>query len=122
MVTANVVSLYSSIPHDIGLEALRRTLDDRVNKKIGTEDLIKMAEFVLKNNYFEFNGKVKQDLSGTAIGTSFAPPCACIFMDQVKTEFLESQVYKPFVWFRYLDDVFFIWTYGQEKLSYFQRT
>ena len=81
MVTANVVSLYPSILHDIGLEALRRTLDDRVNKKIGTEDLIKMAEFVLKNNYFEFNGKVKQDLSGTAIGTNFAPPCACIFMD-----------------------------------------
>ena len=81
-----------------------------------------MAEFVLKNNYFEFNGKVKQDLSGTAIGTNFAPPCACIFMDQVKTEFLESQVYKPLVWFRYLDDVFFIWTYGQEKLSYFQKT
>ena len=78
-----------SIPHNAGLEALRRTLDDRVNKKIGTEDLIKMAEFVLKSNYFEFNGKVKQQLSGTAIGTKFAPPYPCVFMDQVETEFLE---------------------------------
>ena len=50
MVTADVVGLYPSIPHNVGLEALRRTLNDRVNKKIGTEDLIKMAEFVLKNN------------------------------------------------------------------------
>ena len=35
-------------------------------------------------------------------------------MDQVETKFLESQVYKPLVWFRYIDDVFFIWALGQE--------
>ena len=34
-----VVSIQVSIL-DVGLEALRRTLDDRVNKKIGTNDLI----------------------------------------------------------------------------------
>ena len=45
-------------------------LVDGVNKKIGTEDLIKMAEFVLKNNYFEFNGKVKQQLSRTTMEPS----------------------------------------------------
>ena len=77
MVTADVVSLYSSIPH-VWLEALRRTFDGRVNKKIDTENLIKMVDFVLKNNYFEFNGKVKQQLSGTAIGTKFASPYPCI--------------------------------------------
>ena len=60
MVTADVAGLYPSIPHDIGLEALRRTLDDWVNKKIGTEDLFEIVEFVLKNNCFEFNGNVKQ--------------------------------------------------------------
>ena len=60
MVTADVAGLYPSIPHDIGLEALRRTLDDWVNKKIGTEDLFEIVEFVLKNNCFECNGNVKQ--------------------------------------------------------------
>ena len=78
-----------------------------------------MAEFALKNNFFEFNGKVKQQLSGTAIRTKFAPPYVFIFMDQVETEFLESHVYKPLVWFRYIDDVFFILTDGQEKLRLF---
>ena len=71
---------------------------------------------ILKNKYFEFNGKVKQQLSGAAIGTTFAPPYACIFKDQVEAEFLESQVYKPLVWCRYIDNVFFIWIHGQEKL------
>ena len=47
------------------------------------------------------------------------PPNACIFVDQVETEFLESQVYKPLIWFQYIDDVFFIWTHCQEKLRLF---
>ena len=73
----------------------------------------------MKNNYFEFKGKVKQQLSGTAIGTKFALSCTFIFMDHVGTVFLESQVYKPLVWFLYIDDVFFIWTHDQEKLWLF---
>ena len=53
---------------------------------------MRMAEFVLKNNYFEFNGQVKQQTSGTAIGTKFAPTYASIFMDNVEGKFLETQL------------------------------
>ena len=60
LVTADVVGLYPSIPHDSGLKALRNILDKKKNQNISTVDLIKMTEFVLRNNYFEFNGKVKQ--------------------------------------------------------------
>ena len=49
-----------------------------------------MADFVLKNNFFEFNGAVKRQQSAAAIGTKFVPPYACIFMDEVETEFLKS--------------------------------
>ena len=119
IVTADFVGLYPSIPHDDGLEALRKALDNRENKKISTDDLTKMTEFVLKNNYFEFNGKVKKQISGTAIGTKFAPPYACIFMDQNDTEFLKTQKHKPLILFCYIDDVFFIWTHGKETLGLF---
>ena len=84
-------------------------------KRFQQRDLVKMAKFVLKTNYFEFNGKVKQQISGTVIGTKFVPLYACIFMDEVETSFLETQEMKPLVWLRYIDDVFFIWTHGQEK-------
>ena len=59
LVTADVVGLYPSIPHEVGLRALKEVLDRREEKKISTEDLVKMAEFMLKNNYLEFNGQVK---------------------------------------------------------------
>ena len=108
LVTADVVGLYPSIPHEAGLNALRETLESRENKFIKTEDLIKMASFVLKNNIFEFNGKVKQQISGTAIGTKFAPAYACIFMDKIENDFHKTQQNTPLVWYRFIDDVFFI--------------
>ena len=100
LVTAYVVGLYPSIPHEAGLKALEKILNNRTNNKnVSTEDLVKRAKFVLKSNYFEFNGKVKQQILGTAIGTKFAPPYTCIFMDEVETSFLETQEMKPLVWF-----------------------
>ena len=78
-----------------------------------------MTEFVLKNNYFKFNGQVKQQISGTAIGIKFAPTYVCIFMDDVESKFLKTQSLQPLIWFRYIDDVFFIWTHGEEKLQLF---
>ena len=116
LVTADVVGLNPSIPHEAGLSVLREALDKRTRKKIPTENLIKMAEFVLKNNIFEFDTEVYQQISGTAIGTKFAPPYACIFMDQLETKFLENQNLKPLVWFHYIDVIFFIWTHGEENL------
>ena len=95
LVTADIVGLYHSIPHEAGLKALREALHNRENKQIPTEKFLKMAEFVLKNNYFEFNGKVKKQLSGTAIGTTFAPTYTSIFMDKPESDFQKSQELTP---------------------------
>ena len=67
------MGLYTSIPHKAGLKALKNALHKGKQKHIPTEKLISMAEFLLKNNFFEFNGSVKQQVSGTAIGTKCEP-------------------------------------------------
>ena len=41
LVTADVVGLYPSIPHEAGLRALKEILNRREDKKISTEDLKK---------------------------------------------------------------------------------
>ena len=108
LATADMVGLYSSIPHQAGLEALREALDKRKTHKVPPGKLVKMAEFVFKNNYFQFSHRVYQNISGTAIGTKISPPYACIFIDQVENKFLKTQKFQPLVWFRYIDDIFFI--------------
>ena len=114
LVTADVTGLYLCIPHVAGLKAL----DGSENKSVLTKKLLKM-EFVLKNNVFEFNGTVKKLISRTAIGTKCAPNYAWIFMGVFETSFIKSQE-KPLVWFRYIDDICFIWTHGEDKLKHFR--
>ena len=75
-----------------------------------------MAEIVLKNHYFEFNEKAYKQITGTAIGTKFTLPYACIFMDEIETSFFKTQL-RPFIWLRYIDDIFFIWTPGEVFLK-----
>ena len=47
MVTADVVGLYPFTPHDAGLEAVRKVLDNQENKNISTDNLNKVIELVL---------------------------------------------------------------------------
>ena len=101
LVTADVVGLYPSIPHSAGWNSLKKALEKQVNKQIPTSDLVKMEEFVLSNNYFEFSEKVYQQISEAAIGRKFSPPYECIYMDEVETEFLQTQRSKPLVWLRF---------------------
>ena len=68
---------------------------------------MKITELALKNNYFEFNGQIKQKISGPTI-TKFAPTYASIFMGDVESKFLQTQLLQPLIWFRYIYDVFFI--------------
>ena len=108
MVTADVFRLYPIVRHNVGLEALRKTLDERVNKKMVLRTLLKWQNLFWKITTLNLMVKLNNNFLVTAIGSKFAPPYACIFMEKVEIEFLESQVYKLLIWFRYIDDVFFI--------------
>ena len=78
-----IFSLRSLLPHSEGLDTLKKQYENYPNKKVSTEDIVKMADFILKNNLFEFDSKFYKQISETAIGTKFAPLYACIFMDHI---------------------------------------
>lgn len=84
---------------------------------MSTEDLVNMLHFVLENNHVKFNGDIEKQIPGTAISTNFALPYVCIFMDKLKIKFLQSQRLQPLVWFRYINEIFFIWTHDEDKLE-----
>ena len=80
-----------------------------------------MAEFVFINNYFEFRQKVFHQIFRTTIGTKFAPPYVCIFMGKFEVDILKTQKLQPFVQFRCIDDVFFVWAHGKEEPESFMK-
>ena len=56
----DVVRMYPDILHNAGLKALNNMLEEREHNAASTDDLFKMARFVLENNYIEFNSVVKK--------------------------------------------------------------
>ena len=40
-------------------------------------------------------------------------------MDRIENKLLDSEIVKPWLWLRYIDDIFFIWTEGEDKLQGF---
>ena len=55
----------------------------------------------------------------TAIGTKMAPSYAILFMSKLEEKLLETFSLKPTVWWRYIDDIFFLWDHGEESLKDF---
>ena len=66
--------------------------------------------------------KLKNKFLVLLLVPSLPPPYPCLFMDKIETTFLETLELQPLVWFRYIDDIFFIWTYGEQKVQTFLRS
>ena len=67
---------------------------------------------------FTFNGDHYLQIGGTTIGTSPAN-YANLFMARFETKTLENWPLKPIIWLRFIDDIFMIWTHGENKLLEF---
>ena len=117
LVSFDVVGLYSNIPHEEGLEALEFYLEQREDKTVTTQSMLDLARVVLENNYFGFGEEVFHQVLGTAMGTKFAPKYANMFMGRLEERILESLPFKPYTWWRFLDDIFCIWTGTPEQLQ-----
>ena len=104
----DVVGLYLNIPHEEGLYALRERLNERMEKHVSSDTLCDLAEDVLKSNFLKFDKKTVKQKRGTAIGTKFAPPYSILFMAELEEEILRKAEFKPYLWWRYIDDIFFL--------------
>ena len=71
------------------------------------------------NNYFCFAHSTFQQIKGTAMGAAFSPTIANIFMSIIMRTFLHTQVIKPLLLTRYIDDIFLIWTNTERELYSF---
>ena len=103
--TVDVVGHYPNFPHGESLEVMHKALDTRQNLSISPESLVSLGKLVLDSNVFEFNGKMYKQKLGMAIGTKFAPAYAKLFMPSLEEDMLNSCEVKPWVWYRYIDDV-----------------
>ncbi|XP_071145079.1 uncharacterized protein [Mytilus edulis] len=119
LVSLDVTSLYTNIPHDEGIEACREVWNSRNTLHPPTECLIQLLTLVLKCNNFTFNGEHFLQVNGTAMGTKMAPSYANIFMGKLEQRILNSFLYQPLSWFRFIDDIDMKWDNTEQELELF---
>ena len=119
IVTLDVSSLYINIPNHEGILAVAKHLRRDPEKQKTDPHLLKLLELVLHSMSFNFNGNHYLQTGGTAMATAAAPNYANIFMDRFETKALENWPLKPLLWLRFIDDIFMIWTHGEDKLQEF---
>ena len=78
---------------------------------------------ILKSNAFRFGNEYYRQITGTAMGTPMAPNYANLFMNNFEQNLLRDYSQEtglsPLVWFRFIDDIFFIWTGNKDSLDHF---
>jgi hypothetical protein len=83
---------------------------------------LKLAQFVLENNYVECKGIEGAFLQkiGTAMGTSFSVTYAIIFMIWLETRIINEFQQHIVLYTRYIDDIFLIWSCSAAELCRFR--
>ena len=104
------------------MSVLRKRLNERGKKDVSTDTLVELTKLVLKSSIFNFSKRTLKQKRGTAVGTKFAQPYIILFMAELEEKILEIVDNKSYLWWRYIDDIFFIWEHGEEKLRDFVQT
>ena len=119
LATLYVTSLYTNIPNHEGILAVADHLRTDPTKGPIANYILDLLKLVLHNMYFEFNDEFFLQIGGAAMGTSLAPNYANLFMDRFETKALNNYHLKPLIWKRFIDDIFLIWTHGEDSFKDF---
>lgn len=123
LVTADVTSLYTNIPHDEGITTILTAIDEHRHLTptfTPDNEIIKLIlTFILKRNYFDFMDKHYKQTQGTAMGTKMAPPYANIYMSYFEKPLINTYTHNILLWKRYIDDILFLWRGTKQSLDQF---
>jgi hypothetical protein len=104
LLTADVTSLYPSIPTEAGIAATRRTCEEFEFMLPHLKFIIDLLTWVLNNSYMIFNNIIYKQIKGTAMGTPIAVCYANFFLYQLEKPIMYLCPYYR----RYIDDIFAI--------------
>ncbi|CAF0803632.1 unnamed protein product [Adineta steineri] len=105
----DVTDLYTMIPQEGGVTAIKRLMETSNLKQIDgvkKEIILALTRFVMTNNYFYFDGSYYKQIRGGAMGSPLTLTIANTYM-----YFVERPVFKwahrtCSLYFRYIDDLF----------------
>ena len=122
--TLDVTSLYTNVPLLGAKRAVAKGMSSRPRDALPrTSSIIKLIDLIFTRNVFTFSDgqelKYYVQKNGISMGSKCSPSLACIYMGEFERTHVYTYKNKPFLWLRYIDDVFLIWTHGEELFNEF---
>ena len=113
----DVKFLYTNIPNNEGIKAVREAYDKHPSKSVSTKAIIAFFSLIVTLNNFIFNCFHNLKIMGCAMGAICALACANIFMAQFEAKNIYPYIHgKSLLFLRYIDDIFMIWYGTTEEL------
>ncbi|XP_061388861.1 uncharacterized protein LOC133323976 [Musca vetustissima] len=110
MVSFDVISLFPSIPVNLGIKIIEEKWDEIREYTNMTKALFSsILTFCIKDNrYFTYNDKVYKQKKGLPMGSPASPIVADIVMEKLLDTCMEQLTTKPTLVTKYVDDLFVI--------------
>ena len=109
LISYDVKALFTSIPQDLALTAIKDTLDDddlfEGRTRLSRDNVLKLVKLCLNSNYFQYDQIIYKQKTGTPMGSPISTVIAELTMQYLEKQFLPDPPIKPLFWKRYVDDV-----------------
>lgn len=120
LVTADIDNLYTNMKHDRTISTIKQSFLQYPDYKRPDSYLLEILHILLSKNDFEFNNQYYLQTCGCPMGKKIGPAAANIYLLEFDNQAMNYPL-KPLLFFRYLDDIFFIWTYSIPDLLDFEK-
>ena len=116
----DVKSLCASITSNEGIAATKKRCENCINKTLPSKIITTFLLLILKSNNFVFTSNIYLQIKGCTMGTIYAPTYANIFMVEFEQKYIYPLIKdKSIFFFRYIDDIFMVWTKSETQLKDF---
>ena len=115
LASLDIESLYTNISFDMAIQVMLKIFSKHPRLVL----YLDLLKYVLKNNIFQFNGKIYHQICGIAMGTTMAPALASIVVAYYEEEYLSRLQLKPLLWRRYIDDILIVWPHSRHDFLVF---
>ena len=121
LVTADVTSLYTNIPHEEGIAAVIHFMEEYKHllpTNCPPPHIVRIIlDFILKHSTFKFMDTHICQILGTSMGTRMAPPYASLFMGKEERTIILTFLHLIYFWKSFIDDIFFIFLGSHSQLK-----